>query len=157
MAKNVFKPQHEHQDCIGEALSRADAICRLRGVKLTQIRRRVLELIWDSHKAVKAYQLLDRLSEGDKRVRPPTIYRALDFLMTHGLVHKVDSLNAYIGCSGAGKEHNAQFYICEACGEVSEIAGQELSMVLDKQARKTGFVIQRQMVELHGRCQQCTN
>ena len=81
--------RHAHGRCVGRALSRAEALCRQRGARLTQMRRRVLELIWDSHKAVKAYDLLDRLSESEKSVRPPTVYRALDFLMAHGLVHRV--------------------------------------------------------------------
>ncbi len=148
--------RHAHGQCVGRALSRAEALCRQRGARLTQMRRRVLELIWDSHKAVKAYDLLDRLSESEKSVRPPTVYRALDFLMAHGLVHRVDSLNAFVGCSGSDEQHNAQFLICQECGEVSELDGAVIGQAVAQQAARAGFKVRRQMVELHGECPACT-
>ena len=147
--------RHAHGRCVGRALSRADALCRQRGARLTQMRRRVLELIWDSHKAVKAYDLLDRLSESEKSVRPPTVYRALDFLMAHGLVHRVDSLNAFVGCSGSDEQHNAQFLICQECGEVSELDGAVIGQAVAQLAARAGFKVRRQMVELHGECPTC--
>ena len=148
--------RHAHGRCVGRALSRAEALCRQRGARLTQLRRRVLELIWDNHKAVKAYDLLDRLSESEKSVRPPTVYRALDFLMAHGLVHRVDSLNAFVGCSGSDEQHNAQFLICQECGEVSELDGAVIGQAVAQQAALAGFKVRRQMVELHGECPACT-
>ena len=148
--------RHAHGRCVGRALSRAEALCRQRGARLTQMRRRVLELIWDSHKAVKAYDLLDQLSESKKSVRPPTVYRALDFLMAHGLVHRVDSLNAFVGCSGSDEPHNAQFLICQECGEVSELDGAVIGQAVAQQAARAGFKVRRQMVELHGECPACT-
>ena len=147
--------RHAHGRCVGRALSRAETLCRQRGARLTRMRRRVLELIWDSHKAVKAYDLLDRLSESEKSVRPPTVYRALDFLMAHGLVHRVDSLNAFVGCSGSDRQHNAQFLICEECGEVSEMDGAAIGQAVARQAAEAGFQVRRQMVELHGECPAC--
>ena len=147
--------RHAHARCVGRALGRAEELCRQRGVRLTYIRRRVLELIWDSHKAVKAYDLLDRLSNSEKSVRPPTVYRALEFLMAHGLVHRVDSLNAFIGCSGSDEQHNAQFLICQECGEVSEMDGAMIGQAVARQAAEAGFNVRRQMVELHGECPGC--
>ncbi len=147
--------RHAHGRCVGRALSRAEALCRQRGARLTRMRRRVLELIWDSHKAVKAYDLLDRLSESEKSVRPPTVYRALEFLMAHGLVHRVDSLNAFVGCSGSDEQHNAQFLICQECGEVSELDGAVIGQAVAHQAARAGFNVRRQMVELHGECPAC--
>ena len=147
---------HAHGRCVVHALDRADALCRQRGARLTRTRRRVLELIWDSHKAVKAYDLLDRLSENQKSVRPPTIYRALEFLMAHGLVHRVDSLNAFVGCSGSDAKHNAQFLICQECGEVSEMDGSAIGEAVARQAQQAGFTVRRQTVELHGECPRCT-
>lgn len=146
---------HAHGRCVGRALTRADALCRQRGARLTTMRRRVLELIWDSHKAVKAYDLLDRLSDGEKPVRPPTVYRALEFLMAHGLVHRVDSLNAFVGCSGADADHNAQFLICQQCGDVSEMDGAAIGKAVARQAQLAGFTVRRQTVELHGECPRC--
>ena len=147
--------RHAHDRCVHRALNRADALCRQRGARLTTMRRRVLELIWDGHRAVKAYDLLDRLSENGKPVRPPTVYRALDFLMAHGLVHRVDSLNAFVGCSGADAHHNAQFLICQECGEVSEMDGAAISKAVAGQAEQAGFTVHRQTVELHGECPRC--
>ena len=147
--------RHAHGRCVGRALGRADALCRQRGARLTRMRRRVLELLWDSHKAVKAYDLLDRLSESEKSVRPPTVYRALDFLMAHGLVHRVDSLNAFVGCSGSDEQHNAQFLICQECGEVSELNGAVIGQAVAQQAARAGFKVRRQMIELHGECPTC--
>jgi len=148
-------PAHAHGRCIGQALDRAESLCRQRGARLTRMRRRVLELIWDSHKSVKAYDLLDRLSETESSVRPPTVYRALKFLIAHGLVHRVDSLNAFIGCSGSDELHNAQFLICQKCGEVSEMDGAGIDQAVARQAAAAGFTVRRQTVELHGECPAC--
>ena len=147
--------RHAHAHCVGRALGRAEELCRQRGARLTYMRRRVLELIWDSHKAVKAYDLLDRLSDSEKSVRPSTVYRALEFLMAHGLVHRVDSLNAFVGCSGSDEQHNAQFLICQECGEVSEMDGAMIGQAVAHQAAEAGFNVRRQMVELHGECPGC--
>ena len=89
---------HEHQGCVADALARAEDVCRQRGARLTPLRRRVLELVWDSHRAVKAYDLLAALGETAGAAKPPTVYRTLEFLMEHGLVHRIDSLNAFVGC-----------------------------------------------------------
>ena len=154
-ARGFHGAAHAHGRCIGQALDRAESRCRQRGARLTRTRRRVLELIWDSHKAVKAYDLLDRLGETEKSVRPPTVYRALKFLIAHGLVHRVDSLNAFIGCSGSDELHNAQFLICQKCGEVSEMDGEGIDQAVARQAAAAGFTIRSQTVELHGECPSC--
>ncbi len=154
-AQGFYGEEHAHGRCVGQALDRAEALCRQRGARLTRVRRRVLELVWDSHKAVKAYDLLDRLSETEKSVRPPTVYRALKFLIAHGLVHRVDSLNAFVGCSGSDERHNAQFLICQECGEVSEMDGAAIDQAVARQAAAAGFTVRRQTVELHGECPSC--
>ena len=154
-AGGFHRAEHAHGRCVGRALDRAEALCRQRGARLTRMRRRVLELIWDSHKAVKAYDLLDRLSESEKSVRPPTVYRSLEFLMAHGLVHRVDSLNAFVGCSGSDEWHDAQFLICRECGEVSEMEGAAIGQAVARQAAVAGFTVRRQMVVLHGECPSC--
>ena len=155
-AASVFRDaEHTHDQCVGSALKRAEALCHERGARFTRVRRRVLELIWESHRAVKAYDLLDRLAESEKSARPPTVYRALEFLIEHGLVHRVDSLNAYVGCSGSDDLHNAQFLICEECGEVSEMDGVLIGRAVRRQAAAAGFAVRRQTVELHGECPSC--
>ena len=153
---SVFRgAEHTHAQCVGRALKRAEALCHQRGTRFTRMRRRVLELIWESHRAVKAYDLLDRLTESEKSARPPTVYRALEFLIEHGLVHRVDSLNAYVGCSGSDDLHNAQFLICQKCGEVREVDGALIDRAVRRQAAAAGFTVRRQTVELHGECPSC--
>ena len=92
--------EHDHRVCVKDALEQATAICAKRGARLTPIRRRVLELIWASHKPSGAYDILEALSQESrgKRIAPPTVYRALDFLLEQGLIHRLESLNAFIGC-----------------------------------------------------------
>ena len=147
---------HEHESCIEDALARADALCRGRGVRLTPLRRRVLELVWGSHRAVKAYDLLAALGEGVGAAKPPTVYRALEFLMGQGLVHRIDSLNAFVGCPVPGRHHSAQFLICGSCGEVSELNAPSIDRAVARQAADSGFAVSRQVIELHGKCPRCT-
>ena len=146
---------HEHRNCIEDALARAEALCRRRGVRLTPLRRRVLELVWESHRAVKAYDLLAALGSGEGSAKPPTVYRALDFLMTQGLVHRIDSLNAFVGCPQPEPRHNAQFLICGGCGEVSETNAAGIDLAVVDHAANSGFALSRKIIELHGRCPRC--
>ena len=94
---------HDHSRCVAEALAEAEALCAKQGTRLTTLRKRVLELVWASHKPLGAYDILGVLSEEDgRRAAPPTVYRALDFLLENGLVHRIASLNAFIGCVHPG-------------------------------------------------------
>ena len=147
---------HEHQSCIEDALARAEALCRRRGARLTPLRRRVLELVWGNHRAVKAYDLLTALGETAGAAKPPTVYRALEFLMEHGLVHRIDSLNAFVGCPQPDGRHSAQFLICGGCGEVSEINAASIDRAVADRAADSGFALSRKIIELHGRCPRCT-
>ena len=146
---------HEHRSCIEDALASAEAVCRRRGVRLTPLRRRVLELVWDSHRAVKAYDLLAALGDGLGAAKPPTVYRALEFLMAQGLVHRIDSLNAFIGCPQPDRRHSAQFLICGGCGEVSEMNAASIDRAVAKRAADSGFALSRKIIELHGKCPRC--
>lgn len=147
---------HEHQTCIEDALARAEALCRRRGARLTPLRRRVLELVWGSHRAVKAYDLLAALGDTAGTAKPPTVYRALEFLIEHGLVHRIDSLNAFVGCAQPDERHSAQFLICGGCGEVSEMNAASIDRAAADQAAESGFALSRSIIELHGRCPRCT-
>ena len=146
---------HEHQTCIEDALARADDVCRERGVRLTPLRRRVLELVWGSHRAVKAYDLLAALGDSVGAAKPPTVYRALEFLMAQGLVHRIDSLNAFVGCPQPDHGHSAQFLICGDCGEVSEMNAASIDRAVADQAAESGFALSRSIIELHGECPRC--
>ena len=90
-------------------------------LRFTPLRQRVLELVWSSHKPVGAYALLDQLRDEDLGSAPPTIYRALDFLIEHGLIHRIERMNAFIGCSHPGEAHRGFFLICGECGNAEEL------------------------------------
>lgn len=160
MAKNkVLEPFHEtahdHGHCIDEALQAAETICTETGSRLTPLRRRVLEMVWQSHEPVGAYDLLDRLREERHRAAPPTVYRALDFLLAHGLIHRIESLNAYVGCGEPRTDHGGQFLICGHCGSVAELDDHDILDMIQAKARRQGFRVQRQTVEVLGLCPNC--
>ena len=142
-----FHP-HDHGSCIGDALDRAATVCERRGARLTPLRRQVLELVWRGHEPVGAYDLLERMG----RAAPPTVYRALDFLMENGLVHRIESLNAYVGCDRPEAAHVSQFLICGDCGATAELEDERLAAQVEKRAAALGFAVERQTVEIRGRC-----
>lgn len=148
--------EHDHGQCITRALDRAAEICARRGVRLTSLRRRVLELVWESHGAVKAYDLLEKLGNEAGAAKPPTVYRALDFLIAQGLVHRLESVNAFVGCPNPGARHDAQFLICERCGTVAEFEAQELRGEIARAAAAVGFTLAQATIELRGACRVCT-
>lgn len=146
---------HRHQQCLDKALSAAEKNCLARGVRLTKLRRRVLELVWGSHEPVKAYDLLDKLRNEHSGSAPPTVYRALDFLQAEGMVHKIESLNAYVGCAEPHRQHSSQFLICHACGAVAEMDNADVRQLLADKAGQLGFRIDDEMIEIKGLCGPC--
>ncbi|MCG7954901.1 MAG: transcriptional repressor [Candidatus Thiodiazotropha taylori] len=146
---------HDHKHCVSDALKNAEAYCQQQGLRLTKLRHQVLELIWANHQPVGAYELLDQLTHEGRKAAPPTVYRALDFLMENGLVHRISSRNAYVGCSNAGHEHTAQFLICESCGQVAELDNAQIGSVIAKGANQLGFTVAQWTLEISGTCDQC--
>lgn len=146
---------HDHEHCLSDALGEAEALCAARGVRLTVIRRRVLEIIWQSHAPIGAYAILDALRAEGRSAQPPTVYRALDFLLAEGLAHRITSLNAYIGCTAPGRTHGAQMLICERCGTVAELDEGRIGETVDAAARAVGFRITNQALEVVGVCRDC--
>lgn len=139
-------------------LDAAALACTRQGAQLTELRRCVLALILEAKSPLTAYQLLDRLKETRKGAVPPTIYRALDFLMEQRLVHKVERLNAFIPCIEAGHHHHAvQFLICRKCGTVAEIEDRAVSEALEHAAEREGFHPSHAIVELDGICAACSH
>ena len=147
--------KHNHDACIQTALSRAEVRCAEEGERFTGLRRQVLELVWSEHKPAKAYDLLKKLSDLRSGVAPTTVYRTLDFLQERGLVHKIESLNAYVGCSQPNAEHSGHFLICEACSEIKEIENSKISAWLERAAQDEEFKIKTETVELSGLCTRC--
>jgi Fur family zinc uptake transcriptional regulator len=147
---------HDHSHCVHSALSEADALCARQGVRLTALRRRVLELVWQSHKPLGAYDILAVLSEEDgRRAAPPTVYRALDFLLENGLVHRIASLNAFVGCSHPEHAHQGQFLICRQCHAAIELEQSAISNAIVVGAGSVGFTVESQTVEVVGLCALC--
>lgn len=150
-------PDHDHAACVSQGLAVAEERCRDRGARLTDMRRRVLELLLaEGHRAVGAYELLDRLNEeADKRAAPPAVYRALDFLVEQGLAHRIASLNAFVGCVRPQTSHRPQFLICRVCRAVAELDAGRLSAGLAEVAAGAGFTMLDAVVEVDGLCPVC--
>lgn len=146
--------QPTHQHCIDQALHHAEQLCLGQSQRFTAIRRRVLELVWSSHKPVGAYELLELLQR-DGRTAPPTVYRALEFLQQMGLVHRIASLNAYVGCAQPGPPHDGQFFICEACHALAELDVPDITRAIERSATASGFTTRRHTVEILGLCPHC--
>ena len=152
----VHQP-HDHGRCINAALSRASNLCTEKGVRLTPTRESVLRLLWQSHQPLGAYQVQDQLSKlTGKAIAPPTVYRAIEFLSDLGLVHRLASLNAYIGCPFPNSEHSNLFMICNSCGSAAEVAHTALNDVLQNASEKAQFKLESQSIELFGLCPQCS-
>jgi len=147
-------PCHHLPD-IDQALEQASRLCAGRGVRLTTQRRRVLTLVWQSDRPLGAYDILAAIQAEQPRAAPPTVYRALDFLLAQGLIHKLQSLHAYVGCAHPGEPHASQFLICTACGEVTELEDDGVMRSLGKAAAASGFAPDQPIVELTGTCADC--
>ena len=143
-----------HSTCIQKAIDHAETICEASGGRLTKTRRQVLELLWQTHQPRKAYDVLKDLSDLDPSAKPPTVYRALDFLQEMGLAHKVESLDAYVGCTGAN-DHAHQYLICQKCGTVADIHDESVETLLAQKAKAKKFRVQKTVVEIKGFCERC--
>jgi Fur family transcriptional regulator, zinc uptake regulator len=153
---NPFPPrQHDHDDCVATAIEKGQILCRQKGLRFTRMRRRVLELVWDSHKPVGAYEILDSLNGSGQKAAPPTVYRALDFLIEADLVHRLDSINAYIGCPDPGTSHTGQFLICRACRSVAELDDADINLLVERKVTDLGFSAIHQTLEIQGLCSDC--
>jgi Fur family zinc uptake transcriptional regulator len=146
---------HDHDHCIADALAAAEALCAQRGIRLTETRRRVLELVWRGHAPVGAYEILEALRTEGRGAQPPTVYRALDFLIEQGLVHRIESRNAFIGCTRPSERHSYQFLICRNCGSVAELTNPRIAEAIEAGAAAEGFATQRSTVEIEGQCAEC--
>lgn len=153
--ESFLDQRHDHERCIELALREAMSVCAERGVRLTQLRRRVLEILWQSHKPLGAYRMLETLSEDGRPAAPPTVYRALQFLLEQGLVHRIASLNAFIGCTHPGHGSTGQFLICEACGATAEMNDPKLEQQIARSAADLGFSTEHQTLEVRGLCPHC--
>lgn len=132
-------------------IGQAQKLCQERGVRLTAQRQRVLEILCASQRPLGAYEILEQMGSD----KPPTVYRALEFLLAQGLAHRIESLNAFVGCSHPEHPHASQFLICRDCGVVSELEDPALGQRLDRTLASRGFQADSQVVEITGRCASC--
>lgn len=151
----AFPRKHDHDACVSDAIDAAAALCVRIGERFTPLRRRVLELVWSSHQPIGAYAILDKLREEGRSAAPPTVYRALDFLLEHFIVHRIASMNAYVGCLHPGEAHAVQFLICRSCGMAAEIHDRAMTDAIAHSATRIGFTIESRVIELAGLCARC--
>lgn len=154
MQPDGFEP-HDHDACIAGAMSAAEAYCTDHQLRLTPARRRVLEILLEEHRALGAYDVLDRLKAEGMGSQPPVAYRSLDFLVTHGFAHRIERLNAFIACARPHDNHHPAFLICRACDSVAETSALPSKGVLGDAAKTTGFQIEQTVVEAVGLCPEC--
>ncbi len=146
---------HDHAHCTAELISRAEQTCAKRGTRLTEQRKDVLASVAESHSAVGAYEIIERMAIGGPRPAPITIYRALDFLLEHDLVHKIESRNAYVACSGAHSNDQPTLLICNQCGVVDEVIAPAINACLESTATEKHFAVTKTVIELSGTCNKC--
>ncbi|TYB90078.1 transcriptional repressor [Oceaniovalibus sp. ACAM 378] len=146
--------RHDHARCIDTAVARAARHCAEKGVQFTPVRRRVLEILLEEHRAFGAYDILDRLRAEGRGAQPPVAYRALEFLVRHGFAHRIERLSAFAACAFPGSDHAPAFLICRDCRAVAE-AEQGPGRSLDAAAAKNGFTIEQTVVEAEGLCPNC--
>ncbi|MCB8823123.1 Fur family transcriptional regulator [Microvirga rosea] len=139
-----------------QALAQSEAVCRAQRVRLTPIRRKVLETLYATHRPLGAYEIAERLTPPGGRMAPITVYRALDFLIEQGLAHRLASQNAYIASFHmASAPGTTAFLICEACGGVDEASSTELTHAVNALLHRDGFAPRIKLLEISGRCAHC--
>lgn len=147
---------HAHHESPERLLAEVRATCAARGLRLTETRERVLELIAAAGRPVKAYDLLESLKrERGGVAAPPTVYRALDFLIEHGFIHRLESINAFVTCHHPSRRHTVPFLICDVCATAIELCDSEVAAMLEEDARRLGFLAGAQTLEVHGVCRRC--
>ena len=150
---------HPHEgppdaDAVRRAVADVDARLVADGERMTPARLRVLELLLTAGEPVKAYDLIARFGEDGQPAKPPTVYRALDFLEKQGFAHRIESLNAYVACRMGGEAHAAAFLICDCCGATRELEPTGSAAFLGA-AEAAGYSVQTLTIEARGRCEAC--
>ena len=148
---------HDHTACAKDVMAQAEALCGESGARLTPVRKRVLEILLEEHRAMGAYDVLERLSAEGFGSQPPVAYRALEFLVDQGLVHRIRRLNAFAACTSPGYAHAPVFFICKTCNSVAETIGKSVRDEVERAASELGFTVERTNIEALGLCPSCSN
>ncbi len=147
--------RHDHHACVAEALGVAEANCDRNGLRFTPVRRRALEILLEQHRAMGAYEVLERLQEEGLGAQPPAAYRALDFLVGNGFAHRVERLNAFVACTHPGAAHVPAFLVCRHCNRVAESTALTDAVLQQLAGVSAGFRIDKVVIEAEGCCATC--
>lgn len=146
---------HDHKSCTGDVMERIDEMVAGAGLRLTPVRRRTLEILLEEHRAMGAYDVLERLAADGFGNKPPVAYRALEFLVENGMAHRIRRLNAFMACMSPGRDHAPLFFICSKCDMVAEAPGEPTMKTIKTAAKNIGFEVERTNVETVGICPGC--
>lgn len=149
--------EHDHDICVQEGMAAAVDRCANAGLRFTPVRQKTLEILLQEHRALGAYEVLDRLREAGFGSQPPVAYRALEFLLENGFAHKIERLNAFVACARPGVEHSPAFMICRECDSVAETQSMPARGALGDAAKAHGFVIEKTILEAEGLCPDCSH
>lgn len=147
--------RHDHAHCVSDALEAAEARCADGGLRFTPVRRRALEILLEEHRALGAYDVLERLQHEGLGAQPPAAYRALDFLVANGFAHRIERLNAFVACTYPGEDHVPAFLICRQCQRVAETVSLPGKGLIEAAAGEADFRVERILVEAEGLCIAC--
>ncbi|MFQ3354536.1 MAG: Fur family zinc uptake transcriptional regulator [Paracoccaceae bacterium] len=147
--------KHDHRACIAKSLEIVVRCCKEAELQFTPTRKKVLEILLEEHRALGAYEILEKLRADGISSQPPVAYRALDFLVKNGFAHKIEGLNAFIACTILGKAHSPAFLICRMCAAVAESQPENSREYLDDTAQNAGFLIENTVIEAQGLCPKC--
>lgn len=153
-APDCTHPKHHVHDAKA-CVQAVKAVCLQKGLRFTPIREQVMQLVAEYGKPIKAYDLLEQMKAKVGANAPPTVYRALDFLLEHGFIHKLSSINAFIACHHPSIEHSVPFLICDGCQSAIELEDESIAENLNRKAQILGFKPRAQVIEVHGLCQLC--
>jgi Fur family zinc uptake transcriptional regulator len=142
---------HDRQATLDEL----EAICRARGGRFTRQRRAVLAKLLGAKQPMTAYELVDALRDEDSSITPASVYRTLDFLLEHGLVHRLETTKSFVACEHPEHPHAVQFLICRRCGSVVEAEDKKVEAATKNLGQRLGFLLDQRTVELTGTCATC--
>lgn len=165
MAQSTLSPvlehrAHDHARCEAEALDHAEEVARREGLRFTPQRRQVLEALLESHVPASAYDVIERIGrDSARKLAPVSVYRALDFLVTHNFAHRIESKNAYVACDrGDDCAPGATlFLICDNCGAAAEASSDELGRLVTAETGRRGFMPSLKVLEVRGLCARCSS
>lgn len=152
-----FHSVHHQPASVEERISNIAHVCSEQGLRFTSLRKQVLRIVLLAERPIGAYDVLAQLKQGDKPAAPPTVYRSLDFLLEHGFIHRLASINAYIPCCHPREQHEAAFLICQKCEYVQEFSKEPLFSELNDVVEKDGFVSKHTVIEISGLCRNCSS